>query len=90
MLPTAVKDLEKKISEERVGLLRAGQHIANGQLRLRRQRDLLDDMRVRQLDTCNAERFAHTLQAMLEQWEAHRAMIGRRLAYLEGQRPPQG
>lgn len=82
----AIKDLDAEIAEERATLVRAGRNIADGQIRMRKQRDLLDRMRARRLDTREAERFAHNLGETLEQWERHHEMIVKRLTYLEGQR----
>jgi hypothetical protein len=83
---TAIGNLDDKIADERATLLMAGRHIADGEDRLRRQRDLLYQMRIRKLDTCQGERLVDVLQATLEQWQLHRGMIIERLAYLEGQR----
>jgi hypothetical protein len=84
--PIATNNLDDKIAEERALLLRATRDVIDGQVRLGRQYELLNEMRIKRLDTRHAERLIEVLSATLEQWERHRVMIGERLAYLEAQR----
>jgi hypothetical protein len=76
-----------ELERERATLLRAEQNIIEGSERLRRQRELVLELRLRGADIQLEERLEQSLDATLTEWLHHRDAIEQRIAHLQQQIP---
>ncbi|WP_291689282.1 hypothetical protein [Bradyrhizobium sp.] len=72
-----------EIEAERRQLLKAEADIEEGWSRLRNQEDLLASLRASGQNVKEAERLVRLLKSILIEWERHRGLIERRIAYLQ-------
>lgn len=76
-------DAAEQLRIERTHLVKADRDIEEGQRRLRRQQQLLDDLQAGGHDLTEAERLVRLLQQTLMEWERHRMLIQERITHLE-------
>jgi hypothetical protein len=72
-----------ELERERAALIRAEQDLAEGSERLRRQRELVLELRLRGADFRLAQRLEQSLDATLTEWLHHRDSIEQRIAHLQ-------
>ncbi|MGJ4944820.1 hypothetical protein ACQR1W_29945 [Bradyrhizobium sp. HKCCYLS1011] len=75
-----------EICDEEDQLRKSNAEIAAGWARLRRQECLLRDLKAADKPVQEAERLAALLRDTLTEWERHRTLIERRIAYLRERR----
>lgn len=74
---------------ERGHLAKADRDIVDGERRITAQQLLIEQLRVDEHDTSEAERLLLTLRQTLEAWQSHRDLILQAIARLEQAAPPR-
>ncbi|MBI5260800.1 MAG: chemotaxis protein CheB [Bradyrhizobium sp.] len=83
-VPPTSAERPAQIEAEKRMLAKAEADLENGRTRLRNQKALLTIVHDSERDAEQAERLAALLRQTLIEWERHRNLIERRIAYLEG------
>lgn len=88
MVEIAALNLPLELESEKRLLQKADADIEAGRQRVRGQQNLVTALRDSGHNTAQAERLVGLLTDTLAEWERHRVLIRQRIAYLEGQVPP--
>lgn len=88
MAGESAADTALELAAEKRLLLKAEADIEAGWTRLRNQQDLLSSLHAAGENTREAERLVLLMEQSLIEWERHRILIVRRIAYLEHASPP--